>query len=148
MKANKEVIAVLSRALADTYTLYLNTQKCHWNVEGPNFYSLHLMFEKQYEMLAEDADTLAERLRALGSYAPGSFQEFEKLATVKSYTGPQMSAEKMISFLLKGYEDLLQTLYATMKIAHTHGDESTFDIVIGQINIREKTIWMLRSSLK
>ncbi len=148
MKPNKEVIAILSRALADTFTLYLNTHKCHWNVEGPNFYSLHLMLEKQYGMLYEDADTLAERIRALGAYAPGSFEEFQKLATVKSYTGPQMSAEKMIAFLLKGYEDLLKTLYEAMKIAHAHGDESTFDVVIGQIDIREKTSWMLRSSLK
>jgi starvation-inducible DNA-binding protein len=106
------------------------------------------MFEKQYEALYEDADTLAERIRALGAYAPGSFQEFEKLATVQSYTGPQMSAEKMIAFLLKGYEDLLKTLYEAMKIAQAHGDESTFDVVIGQIDVREKTSWMLRSSLK
>ncbi len=143
-----EAIKKLSCCLAETYSLYLTTQKCHWNVEGPEFSSLHLMFEKQYEILADYADVLAERIRGLGAYSPGSFAEFEELSNVPQIEEMKVLPTQMIKILLKGYETLLETLKTTRDMADKLQDEGTSDILLGQSEQHEKTMWMLRSTLK
>ena len=142
------VVKRLSQCLAESYVLYLNTQKCHWNVEGPEFASLHHMFEDQYEILEDYVDVLAERLRGLGAYAPGSFKEFEELSKVPQVEGLELAPEKMIKILLKGYEILLHTLKETMTVADKLEDAGTSDILLGQSEQHEKTMWMLRSTIK
>ena len=138
----------LTRCLAETYALYLTTQKCHWNVEGPDFASLHLMFEGEYTILADYIDILAERIRSLGAYSPGSFAEFEELSNVPQIEGEQSMPEKMIKVLLKGYEVLIATMKQTVSVAEKAQDMGTADILTGQIEQHEKTVWMLRSTIK
>ncbi len=138
----------LSQCLAETYALYLNTQKCHWNVEGSNFASLHRMFEEEYEILEDYVDVLAERIRGLGAYAPGSFVEFEELSNVPQIEGLQLLPEKMIKILLKGYEALIHSMKETIELAENEGDNGTADILLGQIEQHDKTMWMLRSTIK
>lgn len=142
------VVKGLSHCLAETYSLYLTTQKCHWNVEGPEFSSLHKMFEGQYEILADYSDVLAERIRGLGAYSPGSFAEFEELSNVPQLEGMRVSPEHMIKVLLKGYEILLGTLKKTMEVADKAKDVGTSDILLGQSEQHEKSMWMLRSTIK
>ena len=143
-----DVTKGLGRCLAETYTLYLTTQKCHWNVEGPAFSSLHLMFEGQYTILADYIDILAERMRSLGAYSPGSFAEFEELSDVPQIESLELMPEKMIKILLKGYEILTQTMKQTIAAAETMKDMGTVDILTGQIEQHDKTSWMLRSTIK
>lgn len=138
----------LSKCLAETYALYLNTQKCHWNVEGPDFASLHHMFEEQYEILEDYVDVLAERIRGLGAYAPGSFIEFEELSNVPQIEGLALIPEKMIKILLKGYEILTHSMKEAMEIAEKEDDAGTADILLGQIEQHDKTVWMLQSTIK
>ncbi|MEI8321241.1 MAG: DNA starvation/stationary phase protection protein [Alphaproteobacteria bacterium] len=145
---NEKVIQLLKEAQSGTYVLSLNTQKCHWNVEGINFHSLHLMFDAQYTMLAEDVDVLAERLRALGEYAPGSFKEFEKFSPVDALEKTKLSECEMLQFLVKEYEKLIATLLKLVEESSKSKDDGTADIALGQSEIRQKTLWMLRSSLK
>ena len=142
------VVKGLSRCLAETYSLYLTTQKCHWNVEGREFSSLHKMFEGQYEILAEYADVLAERIRGLGAYSPGSFSEFEELSNLPQLEEMKVLPEHMIKVLLKGYEILLGTLKKTMEVADKAKDVGTSDILLGQSEQHEKSMWMLRSTIK
>ncbi|MFN7663112.1 MAG: Dps family protein [Alphaproteobacteria bacterium] len=146
MKNN--VIEGLRRSLAETYGLYLTTQKCHWNVEGPDFSSLHLMFQTQYTLLADYIDILAERIRSLGDYSPGSFAEFEELSNVPQLEEMKVLPQKMIQVLLKGYEVLNQTLKHTIMVAEKSQDVGTVDILTGQMEQHDKTMWMLRSTLK
>ena len=141
---NRTIIA-LEKGLSETYMQYLNTQKCHWNVEGPQFHSLHLMFEEQYQALAAHIDILAERIRALGAYAPGSFSEFSACSDIKEIKPRQIDAHAMINLLLSGYEHLVETLKEVGNRASEERDSETEDMVIGFNQIHQKHMWMLRS---
>jgi starvation-inducible DNA-binding protein len=146
-KNGTNVLDGLSCLLADTYLLYLKTQNFHWNVSGPNFYSLHKMFEGQYEQLAEAADLLAERIRAIGEKAPGSFSEFLKMTSLEE-AGDDLSAAGMIETLLKDHESLADAANRMIEAAQEEGDEVTADIMIARKTEHDKTAWMLRSSLE
>ena len=137
----------LSALLADTYTLYLKTHYFHWNVTGPMFQTLHLMFETQYNELALAVDSIAERIRALGVYAPGTYREFMRLSSISESDGVPKAVE-MISQLVEGQEAVVRTarsLYALVEQAH---DEATADLLTQRIQLHEKTAWMLRSLLE
>ena len=137
----------LSRLPADTYTLYLKTHNYHWNVTGPMFQTLHLMFETQYTELALAVDLIAERIRALGAKAPGSYAEFSRLTSIAEAPGGT-SATEMISDLVAGQEAVVRTargLFAVVDEAH---DEPTADLLTQRMQIHEKTAWMLRSLLE
>lgn len=136
----------LSRLLADTYTLYLKTHKYHWNVIGPMFQTLHLMFETQYNELALAVDLIAERIRALGVLAPGSYSEFSKLASI-SEDADTPSATDMIQRLVDGQEAVVRTARSLYPTANNANDEVTADLLTQRIQIHEKTAWMLRSLL-
>jgi starvation-inducible DNA-binding protein len=135
----------LSLLLADTYVLYLKTQNFHWNVIGPNFISLHKMFEEQYTALAAALDEIAERIRALRSRAPATFAEYLKLATLSEAHG-YPDADKMVLELLHGHEHLAKNINEAFEIAKEHNDEVTLDLFIARKNYHEKTAWMLRST--
>lgn len=143
----KKLSEGLSRLLADTYTLYLKTHNYHWNVTGPMFNTLHLMFETQYNELALAVDEIAERIRALGFPAPGSYAEFSSLSSIKEEKGV-LSAEKMIRKLVEGQEAVVKTARAIFPVADKATDEATADLVTQRIQIHEKTAWMLRSMLE
>jgi starvation-inducible DNA-binding protein len=139
----KSIADELSKILADTYTLYLKTQNFHWNVSGPLFYSLHLMFEKQYEELADAVDTIAERIRALGFHTPASFSEFSKLKRIKEANG-SLDTDGMIKELLQDHESITRACHDMLKVAQDSGDEGTADLLIERIREHDKTAWMLR----
>jgi starvation-inducible DNA-binding protein len=145
-KQRTKVAEGLSRLLADSYTLYLKTHKFHWNVTGPMFQTLHLMFETQYTELATAVDLVAERIRALGFYAPGSYAEFSKLSSIKESEGVP-KAEDMIRQLVEGQEAVVRTARSIFPIAEKAGDEATADLLTQRIQLHEKTAWMLRSLL-
>lgn len=136
----------LSRLLADTYTLYLKTHKYHWNVTGPMFQTLHLMFETQYNELALAVDLIAERIRALDVLAPGSYTEFSRLSTITEDTDTP-SATEMIRRLVDGQEVVVRTARSLYSIADVAHDEVTADLLTQRIQVHEKTAWMLRSLL-
>ena len=136
----------LSRLLADTYTLYLKTHNFHWNVTGPMFNTLHLMFETQYTELATAVDEIAERIRALGFAAPGAYSQFAERTSIKEETGtPQ--AEQMINQLVKDQEAVVRTARSIFPLADAAGDEPTADLLTQRMQIHEKTAWMLRSMI-
>lgn len=136
----------LSQALADSYTLYLKTHNFHWNVEGPNFQALHDMFEAQYTDFAQAVDDVAERIRALGHYAPGSYSDFARLATVKEQTGrPQ--AQDMVRELAEDQDTVVTTLRKLVHTAREADDPATEDLAISRIQMHEKNAWMLRAHL-
>ncbi|MDR2014593.1 MAG: DNA starvation/stationary phase protection protein [Azoarcus sp.] len=137
----------LSRLLADSYTLYLTTHNFHWNVTGPMFNTLHQMFEGQYTELSEAVDLIAERIRALGFPAPGSFKEFEKLTSLQQ---PEKvsDAEGMIQQLLSNHEDVAKTARSIASLTEKAGDEPTRDLLTQRLQVHEKTAWMLRSLLE
>jgi starvation-inducible DNA-binding protein len=142
---NRKAIAEgLERLLADTYTLYLKTHRYHWNVTGPMFQTLHLMFEQHYNELWTATDELAERIRSLGYPAPGSYEAFGKLATVKD-SGDNPAAMAMVKDLVEGHEAVVRTARSLFPIASEAGDESTADLATQRLQIHEKTAWMLRS---
>ena len=143
-KDRKKIAEGLSRLLADTYTLYLKTHNYHWNVEGPMFNTLHLMFEQQYTELALAVDLIAERIRALGHPAPGSYSAYAKLATVKEATGTP-GAEKMIRALAKDQETVVRTARSIFPAAEKANDEPTADLLTQRMQVHEKTAWMLRA---
>lgn len=143
-KDRKKIAEGLSRLLADTYTLYLKTHNFHWNVEGPMFNTLHLMFEQQYTELALAIDLIAERIRALGHPAPGSYSAYAKLATVKEATGAP-SAEEMIRALAKDQETVVRTARSVFPVAAKANDEPTADLLTQRMQVHEKTAWMLRA---
>ena len=145
-KHRTKVAEGLSRLLADSYTLYLKTHKFHWNVTGPMFQTLHLMFETQYTELATAVDLIAERIRALGFFAPGSYAEFAKLSSIKESDGLP-KAEDMIRQLVEGQEAVVRTARSVFPIAEKAGDEATADLLTQRIQLHEKTAWMLRSLL-
>ena len=134
----------LSRLLADSYTLYLKTHNYHWNVTGPLFRTLHLMFEEQYTELAQAVDGIAERIRSLGVPAPGSYAQFSALSSVQEETGLP-SADNMIKNLLVGHETTAKTARSVFPAAEEGNDEATLDLLTQRIHIHEKTAWMLRS---
>ena len=142
----KAIAEGLSRMLADTYTLYLKTHNFHWNVTGPMFNTLHLMFEQQYTELALAVDLIAERIRALGFPAPGSYAQYAKLSSIKEATGVPGAAQ-MIRQLVAGQEAVVRTardIFPKVDKAH---DEPTADLLTQRMQVHEKNAWMLRSLL-
>ena len=137
----------LSRLLADTYVLYLKTHSFHWNVEGPMFQTLHLMFMGQYTEAWNAIDPIAERIRSLGHYAPGSYKQYVKLATVKEAEGVP-KATKMIAELIEGQEAVARTARSVLPLAEAANDQPTLDLLTQRLDIHEKNAWMLRSLLK
>jgi starvation-inducible DNA-binding protein len=145
---DREKIALgLSRVLADTYTLYLKTHNFHWNVEGPMFNTLHLMFMDQYTELWNALDAIAERIRSLGFPAPGTNTEFAKLTSIDETAGVP-DALDMVRVLVSGHEAVARTVRAAFPAAEKAGDESTCDLFTQRLQVHEKTAWMLRSLLK
>ena len=134
----------LSRLLADTYTLYLKTHNYHWNVTGPQFNTLHTMFETQYTELALAVDVIAERLRALGAWAPGSYSEFARLSTVAEATGIP-AADAMVAELAADQATVVRTARALFPTVDAAGDEPTADLLTQRMQVHEKTAWMLRA---
>jgi starvation-inducible DNA-binding protein len=143
----QSIVDGLSRMLADTYTLYLKTHNFHWNVTGPMFQTLHLMFETQYNELALAVDLIAERIRALGSPAPGTYAEFARLSSVKEPSGVP-SAQDMIRQLVQDQEAVVRTARSMFKAVDQAGDEPTADLLTQRMQVHEKTAWMLRSLLE
>jgi starvation-inducible DNA-binding protein len=146
-KHREEISKGLSHFLADTYTLYLKTHNYHWNVTGPMFQTLHLMFEGQYNELAVAVDDIAERIRALGYKAPATYQEFVKLTMIKENTN-DLSALQMVSELVLGHEQVIKTARGLFGMVNEAHDEPTADILIQRLRVHEKTAWMLRSMLE
>jgi len=143
----KAIAEGLARLLADSYTLYLKTHNFHWNVTGPMFNTLHLMFETQYNELALAVDAIAERIRALDFPAPGSYAEFAELTTIKEET-TVLKAEDMIDHLVKGHEAVVRTARSVFSIVEQANDEATGDLLTQRLQLHEKTAWMLRSLLQ
>ena len=143
--AQREAIGSgLSRLLADSYSLFLMTHNFHWNVVGPQFRSLHLMFEEQYTELFTGVDEIAERIRSLGLQAPGTFKKFESLA---SFTIPEdaMGAREMLLALVQAQEAVVRTARATLPVADEANDQPTLDLLTRRMEIHEKNAWMLRA---
>jgi len=145
--ARKEIAEGLSRLLADTYTLYLKTHNFHWNVTGPMFQTLHLMFETQYNELALAVDLIAERIRALGFPAPGTYSEFTQLSSIAEAPGVP-KAQEMIRLLVEGQEAVARTARSIFPVAERVNDEPTADLLTQRLQVHEKTAWMLRSLLE
>lgn len=141
----KALIEGLSRSLADTYTLYLKSQNFHWNVTGPHFHSLHEMFQHEYEALALAIDEIAERIRALGEYSPGSFTEFLKLSAIKEADGVP-NANDMVKQLVRDNETVVKTLRSVVAVAEKANDQPTLDLVTQRMHAHEKAAWMFRSA--
>jgi len=147
VKDRERVADALSHLLADTYGLYLKTHNFHWNVEGPMFNTLHLMFMTQYTELWNALDEIAERIRALGYPAPGSYKAFAKLSSIEDAEGVPEALE-MVRQLVKGHEAVARTARSAFGPAEKAGDESSADLLTQRLQIHEKTAWMLRSLLK
>jgi len=145
--ARKDIAGGLSRLLADTYTLYLKTHNFHWNVTGPMFNTLHLMFEGQYTELALAVDGVAERIRALGHPAPGSYKQYAELSSIEEETDVPKAVD-MIRQLVAGHERVAKTAREIFPSAEEASDESTADLLTQRMQIHEKTAWMLRSLLE
>lgn len=143
----KEISQGLKTLLAESYTLYLKTHKYHWNVTGPMFQTLHLMFEEHYTALALAVDEIAERVRVLGELAPGSYSEFAELSSVKEDPSSDTPAQKMIENLLKDHEQITRTSKEILKVLDGANDEGTVSLLGARIEYHEKTAWMLKSLL-
>lgn len=141
-----EIANGLSRLLADTYTLYLKTHAYHWNVVGPMFNTLHLMFEQQYTELALAVDQIAERIRALGAPAPGTYREFGSLSAI-SEDSDAPDANEMIRRLVTAQETVVRTARSVIQVAEAASDQPTADLLTQRMLVCEKTAWMLRSIL-
>jgi starvation-inducible DNA-binding protein len=137
----------LSRLLADTFTLYLKTHNFHWNVRGPMFQTLHLMFEAQYNELWLALDAIAERIRSLGVDAPATYAQYGKLSSVKETAGVP-EAKEMVRLLVQGHEAVARTARKIFPAAEKAGDEPTADLLTQRLQVHEKTAWMLRSLLE
>ena len=142
----QEISSGLSKLLADSYSLYLKTHNYHWNVEGPLFNTLHLMFEEHYTELAAAVDEIAERIRALGVKAPGSYSAFSDLTSISEASGEE-TAEEMIRQLVLGQETVARTAREAIASADAASDEPTADLLTQRMQIHEKNAWMLRSML-
>lgn len=145
-RERREIAEGLSRLLADTYTLYLKTHNYHWNVTGPMFQTLHLMFEGQYNELALAVDLIAERIRALGFPAPGTYAEFARLSSIREEEGVP-SAQSMIRKLVEGQESVARTAREVFPAVDGANDQPTADLLTQRMQVHEKTAWMLRSLL-
>ncbi len=146
-QADREKIAEgLSRLLADTYTLYLKTHNYHWNVTGPMFNTLHMMFEQEYTELALAVDEIAERIRALGVYAPGSYKAYAQLSSIDEEDSVP-KAEEMVANLVKAHEAVVRTARSVFPLAEAASDEPTADLLTQRMQVSEKTAWMLRSMI-
>ncbi len=143
----KEIADGVARVLADSYTLYLKTHNYHWNVTGPMFQTLHVMFEEQYQDLALAVDDIAERIRSLGERAPGTYGAFAKLTTIEEDSG-NPNAKEMIANLVESNEKLIRTAREVIPKAADAGDEATVDLLTARMQHHEKTTWMLRSLLE
>jgi len=146
-EARAEIAQGLSKLLADSYTLYLKTHNFHWNVKGPLFNTLHLMFETQYTELALAVDEIAERIRALGHQAPGSYSQFAELTSITEETSVPR-AEDMIAQLVQDQETVIRTARSIFPKASVSGDEPSVDLLTQRMQVHEKTAWMLRSMLE
>lgn len=142
----KEITEGLSKVLADSYTLYLKTHGFHWNVTGPMFQTLHIMFEQQYTELAAAVDQIAERIRALGFPAPASYAQFSKLTEIEEEVNVP-SAEEMIRALVEGHETVARAGREVFPAVERAQDEATADLLTERMGVHEKTAWMLRSLL-
>ncbi len=145
-KDRKKIAEGLSKLLADTYTLYLKTHNFHWNVTGPMFNTLHLMFETQYTELALAVDSIAERIRALGYPAPGTYKEYARLSSIQEEEGVPEATE-MIRKLVEGQEAVVRTARSLFPLIDAAGDEPSADLLTQRMQTHEKTAWMLRSML-
>ncbi len=143
----EQIAQGLSRVLADTYTLYLKTHNFHWNVTGPMFQTLHLMFETHYTELALAVDLVAERIRALGLPAPGTYKQFAELSAIAEDDGVP-AAKEMIRLLVQGHETVARTAREVFKLAEGVSDQPTCDLLTQRMQVHEKTAWMLRSLLE
>lgn len=143
---NTSITESLKEALADTYSLYLKTQNFHWNVTGPNFNALHLLFEGQYTDLAMAVDSIAERIRALGEKAPGTWKAYEQLSTIQD-GDENADASTMVQQLADDQDLILTTLQQVLAAAQEKGDEVTVGLAVERMTVHEKAAWMLRSSL-
>jgi starvation-inducible DNA-binding protein len=142
------IAAGLSKLLADTYTLYLTTHNFHWNVTGPMFNTLHLMFMTQYTELWNAVDPIAERIRSLGHAAPGSYAQFGALASIPDAPATPPKALEMVRILVEGHEAVARTARGIFPVAERAGDEPTADLLTQRLSVHEQTAWMLRSLLE
>lgn len=146
-KDRKAIADGLSHLLADSYTLYLTTHNFHWNVTGPMFTTLHIMFMEQYTEMWNALDDIAERIRSLGHPAPGTYAQFAKLTTLSEPKGIP-KAEEMIRILMTGHEAVAKTARSVIPAAEEGSDEATLDLLTQRLQVHEKTAWMLRSLLE
>lgn len=144
--AKKACAGALSKVLADTYVLYLKTHNYHWNVEGPRFRSFHEIFEEQYRDLWESIDEIAERIRALGHYAPGTYAKLKALATVKD-NEKIPGAEDMLRELIADNETVVKTIRSALPTTEDAGDEVSAGLLVDRLTVHEKQLWMMRSML-
>ena len=144
--ANRSASAqAISRLMADTYTLYLKTHGYHWNVEGPHFQQLHIQFMEQYTEMWTAVDELAERIRALGHYAPASYAQMAELSSIKEEDG-RPDWKMMVKNLAQGHEQVAKTAREVLRVAEEAGDDATSDVVAPRVTLHEKTAWMLRAT--
>lgn len=146
-KEREEIAVGLKKLLADSYTLYLKTHNYHWNVTGPMFQTLHLMFMEQYTELWNSIDTIAERIRTLGHFAPGTYREYANLSSIKEDESVPKAVD-MIRNLVEGHGQTIKTAREIINPANTANDEATLDLVTQRLTVHEKTAWMLRSLLE
>jgi len=146
-QSNTQVVAALSTLLASSYTLYLKTQNFHWNVTGPMFSTLHTLFETQYTELAMAVDEIAERIRALGAYAPASYSAFAKLTTIQEETG-RPEAKEMIRILVSDQQAIAASARDLIEAAEAARDQASADLGTRRLDVHEKNAWMLRSHLE
>jgi starvation-inducible DNA-binding protein len=142
------IVGGLSKLLADTYTLYLTTHNFHWNVTGPMFNTLHLMFMGQYTELWNAVDPIAERIRSLGHAAPGSYAQFGRLSSIDDVPDTPPKALEMVAILVKGHEAVARTARSIFPLADSASDEPTADLLTQRLTVHEQTAWMLRSLLE
>ena len=147
-KDRAAIASALSRLLADTYTLYLTTHNFHWNVKGPMFNTLHVMFMTQYTELWNAVDPIAERIRSLGHPAPGSYAAFSALASIKDAPATPPKALDMVQILVDGHEAVARTARGIFPLADKAADEPTADLLTQRLTVHEQTAWMLRSLLE
>ena len=143
--SKKKVAEELKKSLADTFVLYFKTHSFHWNVTGPNFKSLHDLFEEQYTEIWEATDEIAERIRTLGEYAPNNFAELQDVASLTP-SGQTPDANSMVQILADDNRAIVKTLTSTLKAAEEQDDEGTVDLMVARIQAHEKAAWMLESS--
>ena len=146
-RSNDKVVDALSTLLASSYTLYLKAQNYHWNVTGPMFGTLHDVFEEQYTELATAIDEIAERIRALGAIAPGSFSAFAEFSAVREETG-NPDAMEMVRVLMADNEAVAAAARQVIEAAEASGDHASEDLAVGRVSVHDKNAWMLRSHLE